>query len=238
VTHDPNPVDALADSFWEELLAQNPSTATIYGDERYGDRLEDRSEAGRAEARALADRTLAAAIAIPADGLDVESRITRDVLIVICELAIEQDDQRIDVLKVVDQIEGPQTLLAQLIQFQPADTPERLDALLARLHAYPTFMDQHIELLREGQASGLTAPRVTTDRTIAQLERLLAVPIADAIIPSMATVANEADRERIREAVRDAVYPADAAYLEALRAYQPSSRPYNGLWSAPDGDAL
>jgi uncharacterized protein (DUF885 family) len=238
VTHDPNPVDALADSFWEELLAQNPSTATIYGDERYGDRLEDRSEAGRAEARALADRTLAAAIAIPADGLDVESRITRDVLIVICELAIEQDDQRIDVLKVVDQIEGPQTLLAQLIQFQPADTPERLDALLARLHAYPTFMDQHIELLREGQASGLTAPRVTTDRTIAQLERLLAVPIADAIIPSMATVANEADRERIREAVRDAVYPADAAYLEALRAYQPSSRPDNGLWSAPDGDAL
>ena len=35
---------------------------------------------------------------------------------------------------------GPQQLLPQLTQFQPADTPERLEAFIARLHAYPAFM--------------------------------------------------------------------------------------------------
>ena len=35
---------------------------------------------------------------------------------------------------------GPQTLLPQLCQFQAADTPERLEKFLARLHAYPAYM--------------------------------------------------------------------------------------------------
>ena len=36
-------------------------------------------------------------------------------------------------------------------------------------------------------------------------------------MPATARVASEADRERIRDVVRDVVYPADAAFLEALR---------------------
>ena len=38
-----------------------------------------------------------------------------------------------DLLAAVDQMGGPQTLLPQMVQFQPADTPERLDRLVARL---------------------------------------------------------------------------------------------------------
>ena len=45
--------------------------------------------------------------------------------------------RRLHQLRVVDQMGGPQQLLPQLTQFQPADTPERLEAFLARLHAYP-----------------------------------------------------------------------------------------------------
>ena len=51
----PNAVNALADRFWEAILELNPTTATMYGDERYADRLEDPSEVGRDEgARPLA----------------------------------------------------------------------------------------------------------------------------------------------------------------------------------------
>ena len=53
---------------------------------------------------------------------------------------MEEDDQRLHELRVVDQMGGPQQLLPQLTQFQPADTPERLEAFLARLRAYPAFM--------------------------------------------------------------------------------------------------
>jgi uncharacterized protein (DUF885 family) len=233
------PIVELSDRFWEELLALNPSTATVYGDERYADRLEDPSPVGRAKTRALVEKTKREAEAIPVDGLSIEDRITRDMLIVIADLGVEEDDQGTHRLAVVDQIGGPQTLLPQLCQFQKADTPERFDKFLARLHAYPAFMDANIGVLREGIESGLTAPRIVAERTVQQLERLLAIPIEEAIVPSMAQVASDADRERVRDVVRDVVYPADAAFLEALRGdYLDATRTEPGLWSAPGGDAL
>ena len=235
----PQSVNDLADRFWEAILELNPTTATVYGDDRYDDRLEDPGPEGRAKARRVMEETLGEAAAIDATGLMVEDRITRDVIRVVCELQIEQDDQRIDQLKVVDQISGPQTLLPQVAQFQKADTPERLEKFLARLHAYPTFMAANREILLEGLARGLTAPRIVTERTIAQLERLLAIPIQEAVIPSLAQVASDADREKVREVVRDEVYPADAQFLDALKGeYLAASRTDPGLWSAPSGDTL
>jgi uncharacterized protein (DUF885 family) len=134
---------------------------------------------------------------------------------------------------------GPQTLLPQLVQFQPADTPEKLDKLIARLEGYPAYMAANAQTVRDGLASGLTAPRIVAERTIAQLERLLAIPIEEAVVPAMATVASDADRERIRDAVREHVYPADRAFLEALQGdYLAATREDPGIWSAPNGEAL
>ena len=234
-----SPVNALADRFWEAILELNPPTATLYGDDRYDDRLEDPSPAGRARARRLMDRTKAEAEAIPADGLSVEDRITRDMLIVIADQALEEDDQGIHRLRVVDQIGGPQTLLPQITTFQKADTAERLETFLTRLHAYRDYMAANTDILREGLDTGLTAPRIVAERTVAQLERLIAIPIDEAVIPSLAQVASEADRERIRDVVREVVYPADAAFLKVLRDdYLAETRDEPGLWSAPRGDAL
>ena len=236
---EPSAVDQLADGFWERFKQLNPISATINGDPRYDDRLPDPSPAGRAADRRLAEDMRDQAAAIPDEGLSVEDRITRDVLRVIGEIFVVQDDQRIDTLQVVDQMGGPQTLLPQICQFQTADTPERLELFLARLRAYPTYMADNRELLREALASGLTAPRIVAVRTIAQLERMLAIPIDEAVVPSLVQVAREEDREAIRAVVRDEVYPADAAFLEALRGeYLAASREENGIWSAPDGDAL
>jgi uncharacterized protein (DUF885 family) len=239
-TNDPGwAVNDLADRFWESILELNPSLATTYGDERYADRLEDPSPAGRARTRKLMERTVAEVEAIDPGNVPIEDRITRDMLRVIGELGIEEDDQKIYQLRVVDQMAGPQTLLPQLALFQPADTPERLDKFLARLAAYPAFMTSNADILREGLGTGLTAPRIVAERTVAQIERLLSVPLDEAVIPSMAKVSSDADRDRIRDAVRDHVYTADAAFLEVLRdEYLPSTREEPGLWSAPNGDAL
>ncbi|MBI2780490.1 MAG: DUF885 domain-containing protein [Chloroflexi bacterium] len=237
----PNPtaVDRLADGFWERFKELNPISATVNGDTRYDDRLPDPSPEGRAKERAYAEEMRDAATAASVDGLGVEDRITLDVMRVIAEIQLVELDQRMDTLQVVDQMGGPQQLLPQLCQVQSADTPERLELFMARLHAYPKYMADNVELVREAQASGLTAPRIVAERTIAQLERMLAIPIDEAVVPSMVKVANDADREAIRAVVRDVVMPADAAFLEALRGdYLSATRPENGLWSAPDGDAL
>src|SRR5439155_7646266 len=135
---------------------------------------------------------------LPDGGLSVEERITRDILRVIGEITITEDDHRLDTLQVVDQMGGPQTLLPQLCQFQAADTPHKLDLFLARLHASPAYMAANAELLREALASGLTAPRIVAERTVAQIKRMLEIPIAEAVIPSMVQVASDADREKIR----------------------------------------
>ncbi|MEA2608726.1 MAG: hypothetical protein QOJ75_969 [Chloroflexota bacterium] len=234
-----SPVNELADRFWEAILELNPTTATFYGDDRFADRLEDPGPDGRARSRALMIRTAADAAAIATDGLPTEDRITRDMLEVIAALQIEQDDQALYQLQVVDQMGGPQQMLPQLTQFQPVDTSERLEAFMARLHAYPAYMAANVEILRDGLGSGLTAPRIVAERTIAQIERMLAVPIDSAIIPSMVKVANESDRERIRAVVRDVVQPADMAFLDALRGdYLAATREDPGLWSAPNGEQL
>jgi uncharacterized protein (DUF885 family) len=232
-------VNELAERFWQSILELQPTLATTYGDDRYDDRLDDPGPDGRARLRTLLEQTRAEATAIDPTDLDVEDRITRDMLTVIADLGIEEDEQRIHELRVVDQMAGPQTLLPQLTQLQAADTPDKLDRFLARLAAYRTYMAANAQILRDGLASGLTAPRIVAERTVAQLERLLEVPPEQSVVASMAKVASDSDRDQVRDAVRDHVYPGDREFLETLKGdYMAATREEPGLWSAPDGEEL
>ena len=237
---DPAAVNALADRYWQAYLEQHPLLATMYGDDRWDDRMDDPSPAGRAAAAALRQRTLAELVAIPLDGLPVEERITHDMLRVVCELGDEAEALRMDLVGLVDQIDGPQGLLGQGIQFQRADTPGRRGRLLARLEAFGPFIDAHLELLEEARATGMTAPRIVAERTIAQAERLLAIPLAESPVVVGARLAegDEDGRAQVAAVVRDVVNPALARYLDALRGpYLAATRVDPGLWSAPDGAA-
>jgi uncharacterized protein (DUF885 family) len=232
-------IDAIAERFWEDLLALQPTLATMYGDERYADRLEDPGAEGRAAMVALAQRAAGEAAAVPEEGLSVEDRITRDMLGIVGGLITEEQENHYYEIGSVDQINGPQTMLAQVSQFQPADTPERLEKWLDRLRAYGPYIDANIDILEDGKRSGRTAARIVAERTIRQLEGLLSTPISEAVIPSLSRVASEEDRERVREVVRDVIYPADRRYLDALgNGYLEKTREQPGLVSAPDGDAL
>jgi uncharacterized protein (DUF885 family) len=225
----------LAARTWERTLELNPTLATVYGDERFDDRLDDPGPAGRAARRALSNETLAAAGAIPPGSLDEEERITRDLLRLTAATEIADDESRMDLVGAVQQ-QGHQALLPELVQFQKADTPERLERLLARLAAYPAMADSVIGLMDEGRAAGLTAARVVAERTVDQLERLLSAPGAASPIVTLPAVAREEDRQRILEAVERHVRPADARYLEALRAYLPATREVPGLCATPGGE--
>jgi uncharacterized protein (DUF885 family) len=235
----PSEVDQLAETFWDRFLEVSPITATLNGDERFDDRLPDPGPKGRAEARDLATWVSTAAQAISPDGLSVEERITRDMLVVLGDLFVEEDDLRLDTLQAVDQMGGPQTFLPQLATLQRTDTPERLEKFVARLHAYPAYMAAHVELVREALDSGLTAPRIVAERTIAQLERMLAMPAEQSPVAMILAHLSEADRERITAIIRDETMAADAAYLEALKGpYLAATRVDPGLWSAPNGEAI
>ena len=247
-------VNALAERFWNGLLDLSPITATVLGYEQDQDRLDDPGPEGRDRARRLFRETLHATDAVEAqagaaagadpgsDGgarLPVEEAITLDILTIVCRTELEQQIQRIDRLRVVDQMDGPQTMLPLLATFQRTDTPERFDRFLARLADYPRFMAANAELTREGLASGLTAARIVTERVIGQLERLLAVSDEESPIAMAVTPPAPSDRDRLVAAIRKSVRPADQAFLEALQgAYREASREKPGLWSAPNGEQL
>jgi uncharacterized protein (DUF885 family) len=236
---EPTRIDEIAARFWEDYLELAPTTATVYGDDRYDDRLDDPGPAGRAQVRELAERIRREAGEVPPEGLSVEDRITRDMLGIVADLAIEADDLAFHELRTLSHIDGAQTVLAQLAVFQPADTPQRLDSWLARLHGYGPFLDANIEILREGMASGRTSARIVAERTIRQLEGLLAQPVEESPVVVMSRVADDASRAQVLAAVRDVVRPADRRFLDMLRdEYLPSTREVPGLVSAPDGEAL
>ena len=48
---EPTPTDIVAARFWEDFLALQPTVATMYGDHRFDDRLDDPSALGRAAMR-------------------------------------------------------------------------------------------------------------------------------------------------------------------------------------------
>ena len=237
VAADPNPaVNDLADRFWEGVLERDPTWATLLGDERYDDRWPDLGPEGRAADEAAFRATLDEAHAIPADGLAPEQVITRDLLILVCENHLEAMAQKQYQLA-VDHMSGPQVIPAQMAQYQPADTPERLDRLLTRWASYPAMIEQYIGTLAEGVADGRTEAEVPVRRTIEQIDRMLAMAPADHPATSMVRV-DDAGRARVAEAVETHVYPA----LRRLRAfladeYAPHVRSETGIRDTPGGDA-
>ena len=91
-------VKTLADDLWKEMLAASPLWGTFLGIEVNDGALDDNSDAARLRDRAMWEKYGKAAAAIGEDGLDIEWKITRDLVKVGAEIAIEKDNHRMDLL--------------------------------------------------------------------------------------------------------------------------------------------
>ncbi len=236
VALDPNAaVNDLADRFWEGILEQSPLWATVLGDERYNDRWPALGEDGRAAENAAYRSVLEEAKQIPADALEPEQVITRDLMILVAENHLEAHAQKQYQLA-VDHMSGPQIWPVEMAQYQPADSPERMATMLARLAAYPTMIEQYITTLSEGVADGRTAAAMPVRRAIEQIERLLAIPVADSPAVSMVKVGDE-DRHPVVDAVETHVYAAwRRLHSYLVDEYEPHARQQPGISATPGGD--
>ena len=238
VVADPNAtVNDLADRFWEGILERDPLWATILGDERYNERWPDLGAAGRAADEAAYREALTEARRIPDHGLDPEQTITRDLIVLVAENQLESLAQKQYQLA-LDHMSGPQIWPAEVAQYQHADTPERLERLLERYRAYPTLIDQYVETLSEGIADGRTAAVMPVRRAIEQIERLLAMPAAEAPATTMVNVGEAGDRSGVERAVDEHVYRG-LRRLHSFLAdeYERHARQQPGLSATPGGDA-
>ena len=231
------PVDELADRFWEGFLERQPVYATFLGDERYNDRLDDPGPEGRAAEVAAYREVLERSENVDRAELGVEDRVTLHMLEVIARIGLAQHEQQLYQLASIDQFSGPQLLPGDLARFQKADTAERFERLLARLAAFPAYLEAHLGNISEGIAAGRTAAKPVVTRVIEQTRRILDTPFDESALMTGLAGLTEERRPRLREALERDVYPATRRWLEGLEAYASHARAEDGMWAIPDGDA-
>jgi uncharacterized protein (DUF885 family) len=106
---------------------------------------------------------------------------------------------------------------------------------VARLSAFPAYFEALSAVAEEAARAGQVVPRLVVDRTIGQVERLLALPPEDSPGVQPVPGGDARGRERVVKALREHVWPAYARYLEALRRYRPFARDTIGLSALPGG---
>jgi uncharacterized protein (DUF885 family) len=232
-------VDDIATTFWQGFLERQPIYASMLGDRRYEDRLSDPGPAGRARDLQLVTDVLSAVADIDRGALSVEDGITLGMLETIATVHLEQDAQRLHEFSSVDHLDGPQGLPGDLARLVTIDSDEAFDHLLARLAAYPAYIDAHIGNIEEGLASGRTAAPVVFKRTIEQLDRMVASPTDESpLVAGIGPRLGDAQREALTAAVQRHVEPSIAHFLDAVRAAAPRARAGDGVWALPDGEAV
>ena len=232
-------VDDIATRFWEGFLERQPIYASMLGDRRYEDRLSDPGPVGRERDRQLVTDALVAIADVDRDDLAVEDGITLGMLETIANVHLEQDAHRLHEFTSVDHLDGPQGLPGDLARLLTIDSDEAFEHLLARLAAYPTYVDAHIGNIEEGLTTGRTAAPVVFKRTIEQLERMVGTPTDESpLVVGLGPRLSDPQREALTAAVRGHVEPSIARLLEAVRGAAPRARAGDGVWALPDGEAV
>jgi uncharacterized protein (DUF885 family) len=228
----------LVDRYWDGILELEPILGTEVGDERFDDRLPDVSDEGRSRREAFQRDAIEALGTIPMGDLDVELRTSLDILAAAARRDLVEIEHRWDRFAAATHLFGPGQILADLGSLQRADTPERLEKYLTRLRAVPGYLSDMEEIARDGARAGQTVPKVVIERTIGQVERLVAIPAEDS--PAFMPIGEDATeaRAQVLDIVRDEIMPAYEHYLGVLRDYAPSATETIGLWALPDGRNL
>jgi uncharacterized protein (DUF885 family) len=232
------PVHAFADRAWEQFLEQNPLWATMQGDERWDDRLDDPGPDGRASIMAMADSWESEMAGFDEAELSVEDTITLGLVRFVIARFRGAHELRLWEMEAMDQYGGPQGLVGDLARMQRTDTPERFERLLSRLAAYPEWLAAHRANLAQGVISGRTAAAPVVERCLTQTRRMVETPAEESPLVVVSTELTDEQRSRLIESVEQHVLTALREWLAALEDYAPHARVGDGICHLSDGGAI
>jgi uncharacterized protein (DUF885 family) len=210
---------ALADDYWDAVVEEGPTFASLVGDRRFDDRIEDLSF--EAEARQQATWT---ALRRRLDGLDDRAwdpvdRVTSGLLAEELHVRLLSIEHRTGD-QAWDQMDGIHaTLLAVAPQIN-APSPENAADLVTRYRQVGTFLDQACDRFRRAIASGRTPPRIVVERSLNMLDGYLASPLDD---DGFVTMDGPVDwdgeaawRDELRSVTAEVIRPAMARYRAVI----------------------
>ncbi|MFB3126113.1 MAG: DUF885 family protein, partial [Candidatus Acidiferrales bacterium] len=158
---------ALFDQEWEYTLRQNPTFASRLGDRRFNHRWPDVSLAAIERRHQHDQEVLTKLDAFDTAALSPADRLNYTLFRKNYAMDVEGFQYRWHLLP-LNQLGGIQTAndLADSLRFA---TLKDFEDWLARLRAFPAYMDQTIALMREGIRRGMVHPKVIMQRIPAQI---------------------------------------------------------------------
>ena len=232
----------LFEAEWERGLREDPLLATYLGDRRYEDRWPDLSPAALARSHAADRAVLENLAAIPSDSLAQSDRLNQKLFGRMYQGKLDEYAWGLQYLPIT-QRDGVQSAheLAELLPFATIDDYENW---IARLNGLGSYLDQTIDLMREGMRRGLVQPRIVMERVPAQIARqVVEDPAASPFFGPFAKMPEAipaAEQQRLRiealRAIELQVVPAFRRLQDFFtKEYLPATRETVGIWDTPGG---
>jgi uncharacterized protein (DUF885 family) len=230
---------------WEYELRTHPETATYIGDNRYNDRLSDRSAASYARELEHAEQTLRSIEAISTGGLPAQERLNKILMVRRLREDIEAYGFK-DWEMPVDQFGGIHLSYAALPSATPFRSVKDYEDYLSRLHQIPRVFEQIIANVQLGLRDGLVPPRYLLEKVAVQAQDIADKsphdsPFTQPLLKFPAGI-SDSEQQRLHDAtlaaVKNEVAPAYASFAAFVRTqYAPHGRVDYGIWALPQGDA-
>jgi uncharacterized protein (DUF885 family) len=235
--------DLLAEQ-WEYNLRTNPRYASILGDKRWNDQLDDFSQEFIDKDLLETQKFLARFEAIDTTGFPTQEVLNKRLMVRDLKMGLEAARFKPWEMP-VNQRNGIHLELPQLPTLLSFGNVKDYEDYISRLNKMPRLLDQTIVQMRKGVADKLMPPDFLLEK-IAEQTNGIAVQ-APSESPFAQPFKNfpksipEGEQARLREqgiaAIRDVVLPAYARFTKFVREdYAPHGRTEVGVWSLPDGD--
>ena len=231
---------------WEEGLKENPLTATYAGRHEYDALLPEATVEALERQTKGAQEYLDELAKIDRSKLSAEDQVSADIFKAQLDDAIA--DFRLGAWQMPFNADsGFHTELPQLADQMPFDSVKGYENYIARLRAWPRYMDQQIELMRMGIKRGMTVPRAVLDGYESTITAHIVTDPTKSVFwkPFERFPASlpEAEREHLRtegrKAVMEAVVPAYKTFLDFYqKEYFPNARKTIAASDLPDGPAF
>lgn len=164
-----------------------------------------------------------------------EQTLNRDLLHYEISTRVEQHAFPSELLSLTS-MGGPHTACAQILPLMSRAKPSDFEDILGRIAAFPSYLEQSTELLRQGIAEGVTQPQILLRNVPEQIQAQIPDDDTIPIIAALGDVPSEV-KDRALDTFRQKVAPA----LESFRAfvadeYIPKARENISFSSIPDGE--
>lgn len=229
----------LIDNEWETLMKNYPELATLMGDQKYNDKLSDLSEEAILNRKINMQKTLEELKTINQAELTDENKLNFLLFKDHLENYIKEIDFK-GYLMPINQMMGVQEEFSRLIEMMPYKNEKDFENYLARLKAFPNYINQLIKLMRKGLESGHTVPKPAIIKVVEQLTAQIPDNYKTSVYyaPLNSSVPSEALKTSIESAIQQDLYPSfKELSLFIEKEYVPNTRTKEGLSEVPNGKA-